>query len=214
MASMFSFGVPTFALPPASPASNIFIVGRRGSRKECLLQKLLGVRNENADVTVVRGDGKTVEEIEHICEITMTGASQRYKAHTGCVAAAPETLLVLADIPDMNKVVKTRGFRDLILNGTIYNISVIIMSQFCFSMPEIVSASMDYAFAFGDHSNGQRESLQTSFFCVYKSADDFNAVFDVCVDPNTCIVRHVSATDNSASKSVYYYTIPDGTRNT
>ena len=205
---------------PGSIARNctMLLIGRRGTGKSSLLLDLAYhmAKNETVDVGVGMSPTESSSEcLGKFLPTTMIYSGYSEKKVQELMDSQKRAwdrgrgyhvLLCLDDCCFDKAILKTRTFRELMMNGRHRKITLILTTQYCLDLPPAVRSNIDVVFMARDNIVSNRKRLYEQFAGFFACQNDFNKTFSaLTTNFEVMVIDNKSTQSNALSDCVKWY---------
>lgn len=195
-----------FSLRKIKAGHVICIIGRRGTGKTTLVEDLLHAKRKIPTATLFGGRydlGK---------HFPSTFVLDRYEPEVvrSIIARSKKTLeptLVVFDdcMYAKGSFHRDDNFREILMNGRHYNITLIITMQYCMDLHPSLRSQFDFVFAFKDNIRQNLESLWRAFFGIVDTLQNFRTIMQNCTENRHCMVIDNTSLSNNIEDVLFFY---------
>ena len=200
------------------------LIGKRGTGKSTLLEDLLYHQRRQLDMLVACTPTESSAEMfaTHTPDtLVHDGLSQTMleallasqkrcakRASKDSTRSRPRSVMLCLDDCGYDKsTLRSRGIRDLFMNGRHRCCALTFSLQYLMDMSPDLRSNTDYVFVLKDTIRSNREKLHKFFFGMFDTYRDFAKVLDACTEDNEALVldNTNAAKSSSISDSVFWY---------
>ncbi|GAQ90578.1 Hypothetical protein KFL_006580060 [Klebsormidium nitens] len=116
-----------------------------------------------------------------------------------------ECFLLLDDCLFNPKILKGDTMRFLFMNGRHFNITLILAAQWVMDIPAAIRANSDYVFVFNDPIVNNRKRFYEHYFGVFRSFQQFEAVYKACTSDFECMVLDNTLQSSNPEDCIFWY---------
>lgn len=200
------------------PASTLLLIGRRGTGKSSLLRDLAYHLTKGGKVDI--GIGMSPTESSSVSLGNFLPSSMIYSGYSEKkVQQIMDTqkrmwdrghgynvLLCLDDCCFDKSILKTRTFRELMMNGRHRKITLILTTQYCLDLPPAVRSNIDVVFMARDNIVSNRKRLYEQFAGFFQCQADFNKTFSaLTTNFEVMVIDNKSTQSNDLGDCVKWY---------
>lgn len=205
---------------PASikPHRIVVAIGKRGTGKSVLIRDLLYSQRQ----TLEYGLAMTPTQESGDCFRKFMPPSSVYTEYRGDIVDSllamqkqrsqelgmdklRSLFLVLDDCMYDKTVMKSKGMRNLFMNGRHYKCFFLAAVQWLMDLGPDLRTQVDYVFALRENIVSNRERLYKFFFGLFPKYEDFARVFDACTANYECLVIDNTSTSNKIEDCIFWY---------
>ncbi|GAQ91699.1 hypothetical protein KFL_008360070 [Klebsormidium nitens] len=209
------FNIKKFDLNKIKDHKSIVIIGRRGTGKTTLITDILYRKRDLPAGLVMSGteDGNSYYR-QFIPDTFIYGAYDedvickliaRQKNMKRLNAKHSECFLLLDDCLFNPKILKGDTMRFLFMNGRHFNITLILAAQWVMDIPPAIRANSDYVFVFNDPIVNNRKRFFEHYFGVFRSFQQFEAVYKACTSDFECMVLDNTLQSSNPEDCIFWY---------
>lgn len=171
------------------PTSTIFLIGRRGTGKSTLIRDIAYRLYRSGTIDLAIGMSPTEDSTESLStflprSMIYTGYSE---ARLQRIMDMQNTLwkrgrgyqlaLILDDCIYDKSILRTKTFRELMMNGRHRRITLILAAQYCMDLPPSTRSNIDIVIMARDNILSNKKRLYEQFCGFFQSQADFNKTF-------------------------------------
>lgn len=200
------------------PTSTIFLIGRRGTGKSTLLRDIAYNLHLSGKIDIAIGMSPTEDSTESLGtfipkSLIYTGYCERklqqimdtqslmWKRGRGYQIA-----LFLDDCIYDRSILKTKTFRELMMNGRHRRITLILAAQYCMDLPPSTRTNIDVVIMARDNIVSNKKKLYEQFCGFFQTQNDFNKTFTATTNNfEVMVVDNKTSQSNDLSDCVRWY---------
>lgn len=200
------------------PTSTIFLIGRRGTGKSTLLRDIAYHLHSTNKIDVGIGMSPTEAASESLGKflpnsLIYSGYSEKklqqimeIQRVTWEKGTGYNVLLCLDDCCYDKAILKTKTFRELMMNGRHRKITLILTTQYCLDLPPPVRSNIDVVFMARDNLISNKKRLYEQFAGFFACQADFNKTFAaLTTNYELMVIDNKTTQSNDLSDCVKWY---------
>lgn len=195
--------------------SKVAVIGKPGTGKSTLIEDILFHHRYIPMGLALVGTEEGVEQFQRLMPDSYIYHEYNQKAVDKLVARQkkairkhwkrPNAFLVLDDVMDDKKWLKSKTTRGIFKNGRHWALLFILAMQYSMDISPELRTCIDYIFLLRENIPKNRQRLYEHYCGVFPNYEMFEQVFTACTENYECLVIKNRSTSNKVEDVVFWY---------